>query len=156
MDINTEHTIFQALTARHDIQRVLCDKLEKLIKNNELQQAKDFYPQLDIELKAHATAEERHLYVPVMSHDDGMDLSRHAIAEHHEMDEMMATLNDGRTSDDNWLKTCEALIHEVRHHLKEEENKFFKDAKTLLDKETQQRLGSLYQVEHHEFETNHG
>lgn len=111
MDINTEYTIFQALTARHDVQRALCDKLEKSIKNNELQQAKDFYPQLDIELKAHATAEERHLYVPVMSHDDGMDLSRHAIAEHHEMDEMMATLNDGRTSDDNWLKTCEALIH---------------------------------------------
>lgn len=56
-------------------------------------------------------------------------MSRHAIAEHHEMDELMATLNDGRTSDDNWQKTCVELIDKVRHHLKEEENEFFKDAK---------------------------
>ena len=60
-------------------------------------------------------SEERHLYAPVMEYDDGLDLSRHAIAEHHEMDEMMHKLNDGRISDDTWKETCHALIHELRH-----------------------------------------
>lgn len=145
--------IFSVLTAHHDIQRQLCDKINSELPN--LDKAKKTYQKLDIELKAHAAAEERHLYVPAMQYDDGLDLSRHAIAEHHEMDELMATLNDGRTSDDNWQKTCVELIDKVRHHLKEEENEFFKDAKKILDKDTQNRLGVLYTAEHNEFYSEH-
>lgn len=87
------------------------------------------YEDLKLELQAHAAAEERHLYVPVMQHDEGLDLSRHAITEHHEMDEMMETLDDGRIGQEKWDKTCADLIHKVRHHLEEEENEFFKQAK---------------------------
>ena len=90
-----------------------------------------------------------------MQHDEGLDLSRHAITEHHEMDEMMETLDDGRISQDTWDTTCADLIHKVRHHLQEEENEFFKEARKILDDDLQQRLGALYQVEHDEFEKTH-
>ncbi|MFB2578558.1 hemerythrin domain-containing protein [Acinetobacter sp. c2-A9] len=89
-----------------------------------------------------------------MQYDEGLDLSRHAIAEHHDMDEMIEKLNDGRISDATWIETCKELIHEVRHHLEEEEQKFFKDAKKILATEQQQRLGALYLVEHQQFEKN--
>lgn len=147
--------IFNALKDKHDVQRQLCADIEQALTKKELSVAKAVYPKLELELKAHAAAEERHLYAPVMEYDDGLDLCRHAIAEHHEMDEMMETLNDGRISDDTWQTTCQALIDEVRHHLDEEENKFFKDAKKLLDKSQQQRLGALYVSEHETFENNH-
>lgn len=146
--------IFSVLIHHHDIQRKLCDKVESEL--DDLTKAKKTYQQLDTELKAHAAAEERHLYIPSMQYDDGLDLSRHAIAEHHEMDEMMAILNDGRTGDDNWHKTCIELIDTVRHHLKEEEQEFFKEAKKLLDGDLQVRLGGLYLAEHHSFEDNLG
>lgn len=149
----SQQDIFQALTESHDRQRKLCDKIESLM-DSDLDAAKKVYPGLEIELQAHAAAEERHLYAPVMEYDDGLDLSRHAIAEHHEMDEMMHKLNDGRISDDTWKETCHALIHELRHHLKEEEKKFFIQAKKLLDEEQQERLGALYEVEHNHFERN--
>lgn len=142
------------MISNHELQRDLCKKIDDFVKNDDLKNAKKIYQQLDIELKAHATGEERHLYIPVMQHDEGLDLLRHAIAEHHEMDEMMEILNDGRTSDENWVKTVSELTHKVIHHLKEEEQEFFKDAKKILDKDLQQRLGSLYQVEHAEFEKN--
>lgn len=151
-----EQDIFSALIAKHDIQRKLCDELNTHLAKEDIKAAKERYAVLEIELQAHAAAEERHLYVPVMAYDAGLDLSRHAIAEHHEMDELMHKLNDGRIGDDTWTKTCQELVDEVRHHLKEEENEFFKDAKKLLDKEAQQRLGVLYLGEHNAFEQRNG
>ncbi len=147
--------IFTALIDKHNTQRALCADIEKALADNDLSVAKTIYATLELELKAHAAAEERHLYVPVMAYDDGLDLCRHAIAEHHEMDEMMHTLNDGRISDETWQTTCQALIDEVRHHLKEEETQFFKDAKKLLDKSQQERLGALYVSEHKTFADNY-
>lgn len=145
-------SIFEALKTKHDVQRTLCQTVQKHLKNGDIAAAKKVYPELEIELQAHAAAEERHLYVPVMQYDEGLDLSRHAIAEHHEMDEMIHTLNDGRISNETWQKTCLELIDEVLHHIKEEEQKFFLDAQKILDKEQQVRLGALYQVEHDAFE----
>ena len=150
--VNLTQDIFSALIGNHEIQRALCDKLKK---TEGAAQRKAVYEALKLELKAHAAAEERHLYVPVMQHDDGLDLSRHAITEHHEMDEMMETLDDGRIGQEKWDSTCADLIHKVRHHLKEEENEFFKEAKKILDTDLQQRLGSLYQVEYAEFKQAH-
>ena len=151
-DVDLKKDIFDALIEKHEVQRALCDKLEKT--EGEAQR-KAVYEDLKLELQAHAAAEERHLYVPVMQHDEGLDLSRHAITEHHEMDEMMETLDYGRIGQEKWDKTCADLIHKVRHHLEEEENKFFKQAKKILDTDLQQRLGALYQVEHAEFEQTH-
>ena len=151
-DVNLDLDIFEALIAKHEVQRQLCDKLEKATDESK---RKSIYEELKLELQAHAAAEERHLYIPVMQHDDGLDLSRHAITEHHEMDEMMETLDDGRISQETWDTTCADLIHKVRHHLKEEENEFFKEARKILDDDLQKRLGALYQVEHKEFEQSH-
>ena len=151
-NVDFDKDIFAALIDKHEIQRDLCDKLENETDN---EKRKAIYEDLRLELQAHAAAEERHLYVPVMQHDDGLDLSRHAITEHHEMDEMMETLDDGRISQENWDSTCADLTHKVRHHLQEEENEFFKQARKILDKDLQQRLGALYQVEHDEFEQTH-
>lgn len=150
--VDFDKDIFAALIVKHDVQRDLCDQLENE-KDNDKRKA--IYEELKLELQAHAAAEERHLYIPVMQHDDGLDLSRHAITEHHEMDEMMETLDDGRISQDTWDTTCADLIHKVRHHLQEEENEFFKQARKILDEDLQQRLGALYQVEHDDFEKTH-
>ena len=151
-DVDLKQDIFAALIEKHEVQRELCDKLEKTEGDA---QRKAVYEDLKLELQAHAAAEERHLYVPVMQHDEGLELSRHAITEHHEMDEMMETLDDGSIGQEKWDKTCADLIHKVRHHLKEEENEFFKQAEKILDTDLQQRLGALYQVEHAEFEQTH-
>lgn len=150
--ISLDQDIFSALISKHDLQRDMCDKLEA---ESNFAKRKTIFEDLKLELHAHAAAEERHLYIPVMQHDDGLDLSRHAITEHHEMDEMIETMEDGRISQETWESTCADLIKKVRHHLQEEENKFFIEAQKILDDDLQQRLGALYQVEHDEYEKAH-
>lgn len=150
-DINLNQDIFTALIARHEVQRQLCQQLENTDDSKE--QAK-IYQQFKLELTAHAAAEERHLYVPVMEHDDGLDIARHAITEHHEMDELIDTLDNHQPDSDKWQQALKDLIHKVRHHLDEEEEEFFKQSKDILADDLQQRLGSLYQVEHNEFVEN--
>ncbi|MFH7451082.1 hemerythrin domain-containing protein, partial [Pseudomonas syringae pv. tagetis] len=61
-----------------------CGVSTELVKANKL--LKDV-------LQAHETAEERFFYFPLMADDNGVDLSRHPISEHNEMDEMMEELH---------------------------------------------------------------
>ena len=61
---------------------------------------------LRAELSAHAAAEERFFYVPLMTHDLTQEPSRHGIAEHHEMDEMVETLEKTDYSSSAWLATA--------------------------------------------------
>ncbi len=151
----SQSDIFHTLIRHHDIQRELCQAFKSAVEEKNRTKAEHAFLPLKNELEAHAAAEERHLYVPVMAFDDGLELSRHAIAEHHEMDEMIAILCDGRTGDERFFETALELIDETLHHLKEEENEFFKEARKLLDKPTQERLGVLYQAEHQAFEDKH-
>lgn len=143
--------IFKALIENHDVQRKLCAELAAA---KQWETKKKKYEQLRLELVAHAVAEERHLYLPLMQYDDGVELSRHAIAEHHEMDELIATLSDGRTGESRWLETAEALLETVEHHLKEEEDEIFVDARKVLDKAQIERLGALYQTEYAEYKAS--
>ena len=152
ISVDLDKDIFAALIEQHEVQRKWCDQLES---ESDFSKRKAIFKRLKLELSAHETAEERHLYIPVMQHDEGLDLSRHAITEHHEMDEMIETMEDGRISQETWETTCADLIEKVRHHLREEENEFFKQARKILDDDLQQRLGALYQVEHDEYEKKH-
>ena len=108
----------------------------------------DAYKQLKSELQAHETAEERHFYIPLMEFDNGVDLSRHAISEHHEMDEMMEELDSTEMSSPAWLATAKKLSEKVHHHLEEEEQKFFQMAGKLLDDKQKESLATQYQKEY--------
>lgn len=100
--------IFEALRESHDRQRGYADALIKTSGDSaEREQA---YKQLKDELQAHETAEERHFYIPLMAHDNGVDLSRHAISEHHEMDEMMEELDETEMSSTAWLATAKKAV----------------------------------------------
>ena len=83
--------IFEALRESHDRQRRYADAL--IQTRGDTPERVEAYKRLKSELQAHETAEERHFYMPLMAFDNGVDLSRHAISEHHEMDEMMEALD---------------------------------------------------------------
>ncbi|AVB25973.1 hemerythrin domain-containing protein [Pseudomonas syringae pv. syringae] len=140
--------IFEALRESHDRQRSYADALIKT--SGDSAEREKAYKQLKEELQAHETAEERFFYIPLMAHDNGVDLSRHAISEHHEMDEMMEELDETEMSSPAWLATAKKLSEKVHHHLKEEEQKFFQMAGKLLDEKQKQSLAGEYVKEYEE------
>lgn len=140
--------IFEALRESHERQRTYADLL--IQTSGENPQRVEAYKQLKAELQAHATAEERFFYIPLMEYDDGVDLSRHAISEHHEMDEMMETLDGTDMSSPSWLATAKKLSEKVHHHLNEEEQKFFQMAGKILDDKQKESLAAGYIKEYQE------
>lgn len=137
--------IFEALRESHDRQRSYAKRLVET--SGDTPERVEAYKQLKAELQAHETAEERHFYIPLMAFDNGVDLSRHAISEHHEMDEMMEELDETEMSSPAWLATAKKLSDKVHHHLKEEEQKFFQMAGKLLNEKQKVQLADEYEKE---------
>ncbi|VVP74066.1 hypothetical protein PS938_00038 [Pseudomonas fluorescens] len=138
--------IFEALRESHERQRTYAKAL--IHTSGDSPERIEAYKQLKSELQAHATAEERHFYIPLMEFDNGVDLSRHGIAEHHEMDEMMEELDDTEMSSPAWLVAAKKLSEKVHHHLEEEEQKFFQMAGKLLDDKQKESLAGQYEKEY--------
>lgn len=135
-------TIYDALRESHETQRSLCRKLLRAPPGTA--RRGDLFRELRIELAAHAAAEERFLYARILMLDAGLDVSRHALHEHHQLDELVEKLQDGEPSDRGWLATARALSHKVHHHLREEETKFFQVSGKLLSATQKRQLARSY------------
>lgn len=141
-------TIFEALRESHERQRALYSALTET--SGDTPERRELFDQLKTELAAHALAEDRHFYVPLMALDAGMDLSRHAIAEHHEVDEMVEALEETEPSSPAWLSQARKLAEKVEHHLQEEEHRFFQMAGKLLTEKQKTTLAASYQTDYDE------
>lgn len=139
-------TIYDALRESHQLQRSLCRKL--LLSKPHTRHRIAAFTDLRIELAAHAAAEERYLYVPILMDDMGLSSSRHALHEHHEMDELVEQLQEKDTSGRGWLATARKLSHKVHHHLREEEKKFFQVSGKILGETQKRRLAKQYRKDY--------
>lgn len=134
--------IYDALRESHEIQRSLCRKLLRSPPHSEKRVA--LFTDLRVELAAHAAAEERFLYAPVLMDDAGLDSSRHALHEHHEIDEIVADMQVLDKLGSSWMAKARKLSKQVHHHLREEEKKFFQVSGKILNDTQKQRLARQY------------
>jgi len=137
--------IFEALRVSHDTQRALAAQLVSSRTDKDARQR--VFDDLKQELKAHETAEERCFYVPLFEHDNTVDASRHAISEHHEMDEMVEDMEKLEFGGSAWMEHAKKLAHKVKHHLEEEETKFFQAAGKVLTEAQKTKLAKDYEAE---------
>ncbi len=130
----SDATIFEALRADHDKQRTLVDLLVKT--HGESDGRAELFERLSAQLEAHAAAEERYFYVPLMQHDLTQEAARHSVAEHKELDDYLEQLQDYDMSGSQWIQTARVLAERLVHHLDEEEREVFPVAgKALADDE---------------------
>ncbi len=139
-------TIFEALRKSHELQRTLASHL--LETSGDTPERHSLFSTLKDELAVHALAEERHFYIPLMQLDPGVELSRHAIAEHHAIDELVEALEATEASSPSWLPLARRLTEKVEHHLREEEQRFFQMAGKLLTDAQKSDLAAGYVSEY--------
>lgn len=137
--------IFQALRKDHEKQRLLMKILVET--SGDTESRREYFAELKEQLSQHAIAEERHFYSPLMESDRTIEDSRHGIAEHHEIDELVEKLDNTDMSSSAWLHHMKSLQALVLHHLNEEEMAFFKDADKVLSQKQKDELADDYEKE---------
>lgn len=139
-------TIFDDLRASHEVQRSLTRTMTHGRASAE--NRRSAFLALGHELDAHATAEERHLYVPLLMDDAGLSVSRHAMADHHKAEELVEQMRGVDPASEQFAELAKQLATEVRDHLDEEEHGTFQLAGKLLSKSRQRQLAREYRTEY--------
>lgn len=135
--------IFENIRQDHDVHRKLLDTLVDTSGDTEARTR--IYAQIKHELKIHADAEERYFYVPLFKDELTQGQARHGVAEHHDIDEILETLDKTEFDSPGWLVHAKKLREKVYHHLKDEEHQFFQTAGKVLSEKQKQSLGTEYQ-----------
>lgn len=134
--------LYDALRESHEVQRAL---LRKLLRSKPgTRERISLLTETRIELEAHEAAEERYLYAPMLMDDAGLAASRHALHEHHEIDELVEAVQKLDPAGEAWIGKARELSHEVHHHLREEEKKFFQVSGKILSDAQKKKLGGQY------------
>lgn len=134
--------LYEALRESHALQRSMLRSLLRS-KPGTAERISGFKA-LRVELEAHEAAEERFLYAPILMEDAGLDASRHALHEHHEIDGLVDEVRKLDPAGDAWLAKARELSKQVHHHLREEEKKFFQVSGRILDDAQKARLATKY------------
>jgi hypothetical protein len=138
--------LYDALRESHEIQRSLLRKLTRSKPGTHVRI--DLFTQTRHELAAHEAAEERFLYAPMLLDDMGLMSTRHALFEHHQIDELVEDLQGLDPAGDAWIETAKELSHKVHHHLREEEKKFFQVSGKILSEAQKAKLAKQYRQDY--------
>lgn len=138
-------TIFEALRKDHDTQRELLGLM--VDTSGDSQERDELFHRLKVELEAHAMAEERCFYIPLIKDDLTQEKCRHSVAEHHELDELIKNIEKIEYSSPSWLVHAKKLQDKVQHHLDEEEHEVFQMAGKVLSESLKTSLAGDYKLE---------
>lgn len=138
--------IYEALRESHERQRALCKALLETGPEGDGRQ--DLFRELRREESAHAAAEERFLYAPILMEDNGLLPSRYALAEHHKIDELFEELAKDAPSDRGWLQRARTLCEKIEHHLEAEETRFFQQSGKILSDAQKVSLAKSYRKDY--------
>ncbi len=134
--------IFGALVADHDKHRALLDQLEAT--SGASAERVTLFEELTKEIKGHAAAEEQSLWSTVLRKPEITEDGRHAVAEHHEMDELLNDLAATDMATGGWLTKFQTVKEVYLHHIKEEEGELFPDVEKHLDDADQSYMASVF------------
>lgn len=138
-----QQTIFKRLKKDHDTHRELLEKIESM--SGESEERRTLFNNFRTEVTAHAAAEEETLYSTMLEDPDLRHDGQHSVAEHHELDELMAELADMDMSSGAWTQKFKKLKHDYLHHIDEEESDMFPAAKEELSSSEAKQLGEKFE-----------
>lgn len=140
--MNQGEDIFARLKEDHDKHRQLLDRLMDCSASAERE---SLFVQLTKELKGHAAAEEQALYSTMMRKPPTTADTRHSVAEHHDIEELLNDLAATDLAAPEWRTKLEALDHRYRHHIDEEEDEHFSEFEDYLTEEDRAWMRSVFE-----------
>ena len=139
----TEKTIFTKLEKDHETHRDLLNRIE--VTTGDSEERRQLFENFRTEVTAHAAAEEETLYSTMLKNPELRHDGQHSVAEHHELDELMAQMADMDPSSPQWMEKFKKLKHDYLHHIDEEEQDMFPVAEEGLTKKKEVELGKKFE-----------
>lgn len=131
--------IFARIQTDHDTIRSLLEKTEKANGSGRAR-----FEDLQRELWAHAKVEEGVFYAALSKAKEAKGETIEGLNEHHLINTLLDELNAMIATDSGWTAKLQVLGELVRHHLDEEEEELFEEARDYLDDDRSAELGALY------------
>lgn len=115
------------------------EKARKLLKELKDSKAGDrrsaLFDDLKREIWVHAKVEETVFYLPLMDKRKTRSESLEAINEHHIANSLLEEMDAIPQDNDMWMSKMGVLKETLEHHMEEEEEEVFVEAKKVLSKE---------------------
>ena len=141
MPDNTD--IFARLVEDHELHRDLLAKLGE--SHGASAERSRLFERLTKELKSHAAAEEQALYSTMMRKPETTEETRHSVAEHKEIEDLLNDLAATEMESREWAGKFEHLRHRYTHHIDEEEDENFPDFARYLTQEDVTYMRSVFE-----------
>lgn len=135
--------IFARLKEDHDKHRDILARLAETHGASDERAA--LFEQFTKEAKGHAAAEEQALYSTMMRKPPTTEDTRHSVAEHHEIEEMLNDLAASDMASSGWLTKFKTLRDEYLHHIKEEEEEHFPEFAKHLTSEDETYMKQVFE-----------
>jgi hypothetical protein len=132
------------------------DKVKKLLTElgstteRGVKTREDLYSKVHRELEIHESIEEEILYPALKEHPKAKDLVLEAYEEHHVVDTVMRELDSTPVDDETWGAKLTVMKENVEHHIEEEEQEMFKQARQIFGAEELDQLGQRMEARKHE------
>ena len=123
-------TIYEKIKEDHEHHRALLNRIAETEGASD--ERKEAWEEFYYDVCSHAAAEEETFYSKLMAKPEGQDDARHSVAEHKELDDIMKELHEMDMSSGGWLTRFKTLKHDYEHHMEEEENEIFEQARAAL------------------------
>ena len=105
------------------------------------------FAQLQQALDIHAHIEETLLYPTLKQAAETREITIEAYEEHQDMKDLLAQLTDLDPASEDWTDTLAELKDTVEHHVEEEENEMFEQARSVLSPQQLADLGARMEQE---------
>ena len=106
----------------------------------------ELFAKVKQELTVHESIEEEIFYPALKEHPKAKDLVLEAYEEHHVVDMVMAEISEVPFDDETWGAKLTVMKENVEHHIEEEEDEMFKQARQVFSTEELEELGDRMQA----------
>jgi iron-sulfur cluster repair protein YtfE (RIC family) len=136
---------FELLKQDHKKVSGIFEKLDKTTERG-VKTREELFTQLKTELDIHAQIEEQIFYPVLKEAKETRDITLEAFEEHAVVKRLLKELAALPKDNETWGAKLTVLKENVEHHVEEEEDEMFKDARKVLSAEQIEELGDRMQA----------
>jgi hemerythrin superfamily protein len=116
-------------------------------KGGNSQQFQQLFQELKQELQVHSELEKRIFYPTIEKYPDLAGLVQEAYKEHAQVEQALSRISQMDNTTSEWSQEMTQLMHDVQHHVQEEETEMFPKVRQVMEDRALDELGnSMMQV----------